>query len=290
MKATAEAISAVENLAPAAIDLLNTIAVKISAPPFVIGVTGAPGVGKSTLIDKLIDELRTTQSRVGVISVDPSSSYSGGALLGDRCRMLRHSTDPGVFIRSMASRGCLDGLTFSTGSVVKVMAYAGFVPIILETVGMGQLRCRIRDYASVTLAVFAPGFGDEIQTMKAGLLELADIVVVNKADLPGTDQTLEHLQAEMGHRRLPLHKITASTGVGVPELMQGIMNVHGLSPPPRLSRQVQSERLIEASCQLAAKLLEDAITEDDLEGDQLVSAARLVCRLGKHPLIKAACN
>jgi LAO/AO transport system kinase len=159
----------------------------------IVGVTGAPGAGKSTLVTHLVRELRRREQKVGVVAVDPTSPFSGGAILGDRIRMMELSGDPNVFIRSMASRGNLGGLAASTRDVVRAMDAAGYNPIIIETVGTGQAEVEVMRTAQTVMVVAAPGMGDDIQAIKAGILEIADIFVVSKADKPGADQTVAEL-------------------------------------------------------------------------------------------------
>ncbi len=157
---------------------------------YVLGVTGTPGAGKSTLVDRLVSAWRTRGEKVGVVAVDPSSPLTGGALLGDRIRMERHFTDPGVFIRSLATRGHLGGLSRSASDVVRILDAAGYGVVVVETVGVGQDELEVARLAHTTLLVMAPGLGDEIQAIKAGVLEVADLYVVNKADRPGADATV----------------------------------------------------------------------------------------------------
>ncbi|MCA9564743.1 MAG: methylmalonyl Co-A mutase-associated GTPase MeaB, partial [Myxococcales bacterium] len=151
----------------------------------VIGVTGQPGAGKSTLVNQLITHFRAAEERVGVVAVDPSSPFTGGAILGDRIRMLSHAEDPGVFVRSMAARGALGGLARATEDVICVLDAMGFDRIIVETVGVGQSEVEVAGVAHTTVVVMTPGYGDDIQAMKSGVLEIADVFVINKADLDG---------------------------------------------------------------------------------------------------------
>ncbi len=162
---------------------------------YTVGLTGAPGAGKSTLSDRLITEARTTGEPVGVLAVDPSSPFSGGAILGDRVRMQGHALDEGVFIRSMATRGHLGGLALATPEAIRVLAAAGMPLIFIETVGVGQVEVEIAGAADTTLVVVNPGWGDAVQANKAGLLEIADIFVINKADRPGAAETRRDLES-----------------------------------------------------------------------------------------------
>jgi LAO/AO transport system kinase len=184
----------------------------------VIGITGYPGAGKSTLIDALIGAYRRVGKKVGVLAVDISSPVTGGAVLGDRVRMQDHAGDPMVYIRSMASRGHGGGLARATRDAARVLEAAAYDVILIETIGVGQGEIDIANVAEVVVAVVAPGLGDEVQAMKAGLLEVADIVVVNKSDLAGADATLKNLR-EWCRSILPLASVS---GTGIPELMAAI--------------------------------------------------------------------
>jgi LAO/AO transport system kinase len=196
----------------------------------IVGVTGAPGAGKSTLVTQLVRELRRRDCKIGVIAVDPTSPFTGGALLGDRIRMMELAGDPNVFIRSMASRGSLGGLSSSTRDVVRAMDAAGYDPIIIETVGTGQAEVEVMRAAQTVLVVSAPGMGDEIQAIKAGILEIADIFVVSKMDKPGADQTVAELamllSLDPNRRkvawRIPIIKTSALKGQGIDELADAI--------------------------------------------------------------------
>jgi LAO/AO transport system kinase len=193
-----------------------------------IGITGAPGAGKSTLTDQLVGRLRATGGEVGVLAVDPTSPFSGGAILGDRVRMQSHTTDPGVFIRSMATRGHLGGLALAAPQAVRVLDAIGKAWIVIETVGVGQVEVEIAGYADTTVVVVNPGWGDAVQTAKAGLLEIADVFVVNKADRPGAAETEADLAGmlELSRRRAwqpPIVQTVATTGDGIDGLFDAIV-------------------------------------------------------------------
>lgn len=191
-----------------------------------VGVTGPPGVGKSTLTNALIGVLRARDRSVGVIAVDPSSPFSGGALLGDRVRMQDHALDEGVFIRSMASRGHLGGLSWATPQALMALDAAGFDVVVVETVGVGQAEVEIAAVADTTVVALAPGMGDAIQAAKAGILEVADVFAVNKADRDGADRTVRELRGmlELGHGEWvpPIVQTTATRGDGVADLLDAI--------------------------------------------------------------------
>jgi LAO/AO transport system kinase len=196
-RALARAISCVEDEAPDAPALLAALYPR-TGRAHIIGVTGAPGTGKSTLVNALAGAYRAASETVGIIAVDPTSPFSGGAILGDRVRMRDLAGDPGVFIRSMATRGSLGGLARHTHEAIQILDAAGFSRILVETVGVGQAEVDIAGAAHTTIVVEAPGLGDEVQTMKAGVLEIADLLVVNKADREGADQAVTVLQAMQG--------------------------------------------------------------------------------------------
>jgi LAO/AO transport system kinase len=199
-RALARLLTQVENQTPAAEAALAAL-FPHTGRAHLIGVTGAPGTGKSSLVSELAKVLRRRGDTVGIVAVDPTSPFTGGALLGDRIRMRDLAGDPGVFIRSMASRGALGGLARTTADAVQVLDAAGFTKVIIETVGAGQSEVEIARTAQTVLVVEAPGLGDEVQGIKAGILEIADVLVVNKADLPGAEMALRALRAslEIGH-------------------------------------------------------------------------------------------
>jgi LAO/AO transport system kinase len=192
-RAVARALRMVDDRMPGWLDLLRGLWPH-TGKAWVVGVTGNPGAGKSTLVDRLIEVLRAKGHRVGVVAVDPTSPYSGGAILGDRIRMQRHTLDDGVFIRSLATRGHMGGLSGSARDVVRVLDASGYDVVLVETVGVGQDELEITRTAHTTLVVMAPGMGDEVQAIKAGILECADVFAVNKADRDGADATVRDLE------------------------------------------------------------------------------------------------
>ena len=195
---------------------------------FLVGVTGAPGTGKSTLVDRLIAEIRRAGVKVGVIAVDPTSPFSGGAVLGDRVRMNAHAADPGVFIRSMATRGHLGGLARATSDAALVLDAAGIDVVIIETVGVGQDEVDIVSTADISIVLLVPGAGDDLQAIKAGVMEIGDIFVVNKADREGADRVVQAVASNLSLKtygasewKPPILKTEATTGAGVDALWTG---------------------------------------------------------------------
>jgi LAO/AO transport system kinase len=201
-RALARLVSLVENRSPELRAVMKAIA-PYTGQARVIGLTGSPGVGKSTVTAALVAAYRAAGQRVGVLAVDPTSPFSGGALLGDRVRMQNHATDDGVFIRSMASRGQLGGLAWATPQALRILDAAGFGLVLIETVGVGQAELEIASLADTTLVIVAPGMGDSIQAAKAGILEIADVFVVNKSDRPGAQEVVRNLRTMLSMGEWP---------------------------------------------------------------------------------------
>jgi LAO/AO transport system kinase len=218
----------IDDRIPSALESLKELYPK-TGRAYIIGITGPPGSGKSTLVDKIVELFRKEGKRVGIVAVDPTSPFSGGAILGDRIRMQRHATDEGVFIRSLATRGCLGGLSRSTQDIVNVMDAMGKDIVLVETVGVGQDEVEIVNTAHTSIVVLVPGLGDDIQAIKAGIIEIGDVFVVNKSDREGADKMERDLRMvlEMGRRRddgwEPLiFRTEAILGKGISELVEGI--------------------------------------------------------------------
>jgi len=230
-RAIARAISLAENNRSAAQEMMKKI-FPSTGKSLVVGVTGSPGSGKSTLVDQMVVHLRKNGKKIGIIAVDPSSPFTGGAILGDRIRMMRHSTDPEVFIRSMAARGHLGGLAKATGEAITILEAAGKDFILVETVGVGQDEVEVVKLADIVLVILIPGAGDEIQAFKAGIMEIADIFVLNKADSPDAGKTERQLKAMLdlgfeGDTMPPIVKTVATEGEGVEPLVNEIDKLVG---------------------------------------------------------------
>jgi LAO/AO transport system kinase len=272
-RAVARLISLVEGASPQLREVMAALA-PLAGRAYVVGLTGSPGVGKSTSTSALVSAYRRLGRRVGVLAVDPSSPFSGGALLGDRVRMQDHATDPEVFIRSMATRGHLGGLAWSAPQAIRVLDAAGCDVVLVETVGVGQSEVEIAAQADTTVVLLAPGMGDGIQAAKAGILEIGDLYVVNKADRDGADATARELNHMLslgearapGDWRPPIVKTVAAKGQGVDELVEALekhrawMDEHGELARRRRRRAAQEVETIAVTA-LRSRF-------GDLHGDQ----------------------
>ena len=251
---------------------------------YTVGLTGAPGAGKSTLTSVLIGLVRQQGETVAVLAVDPSSPFTGGAILGDRVRMQDHATDPGVFIRSMATRGHLGGLTLAAPAAIRVLDAVGAPWVIVETVGVGQVEVEIAGKADTTVVVVNPGWGDAVQANKAGLMEIADVFVINKADRKGVADTRRDLEqmlelSELGEWRPPIIATVASNGEGVAELWQAVTDHRALAVRTGLLEHRRADRLREELREIVVRRLEvrardlcRGTTWDQLQDDVLARA------------------
>ncbi len=264
VRGLARAISLVERRDPSIRHLLEELRDSVRRPR-VVGFTGAPGTGKSTLVDALVAALRGRGETVGVIAVDPNSPYSGGAILGDRIRMQRHALDPGVYIRSMGARGHLGGLSIATREAIRLLGAFGFENVLVETVGVGQSELEVAAVADTTIVVLTPGLGDSVQMIKAGIMEIADVFCVNKADIPGAQKTAQEVRSmlNMGPKtswRPPIVMTVAARGEGLDELMAAVAQ-----------HQAHLVETGEASSRAAARLKDEAA---DLVGEWARQQAR----------------
>jgi LAO/AO transport system kinase len=272
-RAISMAISAVENRQPSGRQLLKVLFPR-AGEAFVIGVTGSPGAGKSTLVERLAAEYRRNGSRVGIIAVDPTSPFSGGAILGDRIRMQTLAGDEGVFIRSMATRGQLGGLAPATHDVVTILEAAGCKVVLIETVGVGQDEVDVAQLADVTVLLLVPGMGDSVQTFKAGVMETADIFVINKADHPGADRLEREIQTMLSVAPRepswtpPIVRTVATTGEGVRSVTEALELFRRSSERNRFHerREKWRARLLELLRQeLFERAVANAVSQEAME-------------------------
>ena len=286
-RALAQAISTVENRAPGWSDLLKAL-FPHTGKARILGLTGAPGAGKSTLVDQLAKHYRKENQTVGIIAVDPTSPYTGGAILGDRIRMQDHYGDPGIYIRSMATRGSLGGLARTTADVATVLDASGRNRVLIETVGVGQDEVDIVRLADVTVVILVPGMGDDVQTIKAGIMEIADIFVINKSDHEGAERverevrTMQSLDMRKDGWTPPVVKTVASEGKGTAELAAAIADYEAYLQKENLAlkKNVENwqERLVE--------MLRDAMLEKaraQLDGASLERYAAEVAEHKRDP-------
>jgi LAO/AO transport system kinase len=277
VRALARAATLVETRRPAADDLLREL-FPHTGRALLLGITGAPGAGKSTLVDHMVAAIRAEGRTTGVIAVDPSSPYSGGAILGDRIRMQRHHDDAGVFIRSMATRGWMGGLAGATTDMALLLDAAGRDVVIVETVGVGQDEVEIARLAGVTIVLLAPGMGDDVQAIKAGIMEIADVFAISKADLPGADQLERELKASLtlAHRPdgwiPPIVKTSAMDGRGIDRLLAEARRYAATGLGGQRAREIWSLRLRDM---LRERLLE-RLPAVDLESAAAEVAARRI--------------
>jgi len=277
-RALARAISLAEENAPSAVELLRELFPR-TGKARVLGVTGPPGAGKSSLVDRLISHYREAGCRVGVIAVDPSSAYSGGAILGDRVRMQRHAGDEDVFIRSMATRGHLGGLARASNDAIDLLDAAGFDPILVETVGVGQDEVEVVKTADAVAVVLVPGMGDDIQAIKAGILEIADFFVINKADREGVDRLhadLDYMLSLGSYEQRPRPGVLRTIAIrdeGVVQLRDELDRFLERERGQRIERRrerSQARLLAVLTERLMARALERVLTTERME--QLVEA------------------
>jgi LAO/AO transport system kinase len=279
IRALSRAASWIEDRRPEAEALLREL-FPLTGRAMILGVTGAPGAGKSTLCDQIVRTLRDEGKTVSVIAVDPSSPYTGGAILGDRIRMQHHHADEGVFIRSMATRGWLGGLARATMEMTMLFDAAGRDVVIVETVGVGQDEVEIARLAGVTMVVLVPGMGDDVQAIKAGIIEIADVFVINKADLPGAEKLERELNNYLGLSHRPdgwtpkiVHTV-ASDGKGIADALEAAREYHKQSTAKSHLAEIWSLRLRE--------MLRDRLL-DRLPPDELAAAGREVAEKRSDP-------
>jgi LAO/AO transport system kinase len=266
-RALARAISVVEDRTPDSTELLKAL-FPLSGNAVLLGLTGSPGAGKSTLVDQIAREYRKRGKTIGIVAVDPTSPFSGGAILGDRIRMQSHYADSGIYIRSMATRGSLGGLASTTADVATVLDASGRDLVMIETVGVGQDEVDIVTLADVTVVVLVPGMGDDVQTIKAGIMEIADVFVINKSDREGAERVereiraMQSLATRNDNWTPPIVKTVANDGTGIPEVVQAIDNYQAYLSKRDLGR----DRRIANWRKRIAEMLRDALFQRAVSG------------------------
>jgi LAO/AO transport system kinase len=284
LRAIARAITAVENRRPDAHPLLKAL-FPATGRARVVGITGSPGAGKSTLVDALAREYRSRKKTIGIVAVDPSSPFTGGAILGDRIRMQSHHADPGTYIRSMATRGSLGGLASTTADVASVLDAAGRDLVMIETVGVGQDEIDIVRLADVTLVILVPGMGDDVQSIKAGIMEIADIFVINKADREGADRVekeiraMQSLASRHGDWIPPIVKTVASSGQGIAEVAAAIESYEAYLDKSDVGRRRRVENWRN---RLVAMLRDEVLARVTREHMDEDSATRYAAEVADH--------
>ena len=287
-RAIARAISALEDHEPGAERIVQEI-FPHTGKAFLVGLTGAPGTGKSSLANRLAAHYRAAGKRVGILAVDPTSPFTGGALLGDRIRMQQHATDDGIYIRSMATRGMLGGLARATGDAALVLDAAGKDVILIETVGVGQDEVDIVRLADATVLLLVAGLGDDVQSFKAGVMEIADVFVINKADRGDTDRLEQELKVVLGlsnradQWQPPVVKTVATEGAGVPELAAALDDYRGHIERAGLREEKRIQRWQERLLDLIRERALERVLKSGVSKEQLAGYARQIARRERDP-------
>jgi len=288
VRALARAITSIENREPESVELLKAV-FPHSGKAQVIGLTGAPGAGKSTLVDQLAREYRKQGKTLGIVAVDPTSPYTGGAILGDRIRMQAHHADAGIFIRSMATRGFLGGLARTTADITSVLDAAGKDIVLVETVGVGQDEIDIVRLADVTVVILVPGMGDDVQTIKAGIMEIADVFVINKSDREGAERVEREIRAmqTLAIRKddwtPPIVKTVATDGHGIGDLAAAIVQYQQFQQNTGLVTKKRAENWRERLLEMLRESLMERLLREHLNGGQLGEYAAQVAEHKRDP-------
>jgi LAO/AO transport system kinase len=288
VRALARAISAIEDNSSQASPLMKAL-FPHSGRATVLGLTGSPGAGKSTLVDQLAREYRKREKTIGIVAVDPTSPYTGGAILGDRIRMQAHHADNGIYIRSMATRGFLGGLAPATADVATLLDAAGKDIVLIETVGVGQDEIDIVRLADVTIVILVPGMGDDVQTIKAGIMEIADIFVINKSDREGAERiereirVMQTLAIRRDDWTPPIIKTVATDGAGVPELLKAVDSYQKYLAANDLVLRKKASNWRERLVEMLRKALLDRMLQEQLDPENLTSYAREIAEHRRDP-------